>query len=119
VTARLIPGTHAQNVIGVADELQDLPPASTVALALALAVVAGVLDVDVLVELLPLLLHAASSDMAATPVTVAVILRVFDNILVKLLCSVLPCSCAVAAAVPVRGKRPPGSPPDRSYGGGP
>src|ERR1700683_497877 len=76
VTARLIPGTHAQNVIGVADELQDLPPASTLALALALAVVAGVLDVDVLVELLPLLLHAASSDMAATPVTVAVILRV-------------------------------------------
>lgn len=37
VTARLMPGTHAQNVTGVAEELQDLPPASTVALALALA----------------------------------------------------------------------------------
>src|SRR5580692_10207440 len=43
VTARLIPGTHAQNVIGVADELQDLPPASTLALALALALAVAVL----------------------------------------------------------------------------
>src|ERR1700691_3285256 len=47
VTARLIPGTQAQNVIGVADELQDLPPASTDALALALAVaVALAVDPD-------------------------------------------------------------------------
>src|ERR1700677_4459323 len=94
VTARLIPGTQAQNMTGVDDELQDFPPASTVADALALALVlvlalalvplAAVLD-D------PLLLHAASSEMAAAPATPAVILRVFDNILARLLSSVLPC----------------------------
>ena len=91
VTARLMPGTHAQNITGVAEELQDLPPASTVALALALALlVAPPADVPLLL-LLPPLLHAASSETAAAPATAMVILRFLNDILVKLLCSVLPC----------------------------
>src|SRR5580704_8169256 len=78
VTARLIPGTQAQNVTGVADELQDLPPASTDALALALAVDPDDEDdEDDEDELLPLLLQAASTKMAAVPAAAAVILRVF------------------------------------------
>jgi hypothetical protein len=99
VTARLIPGTQAQNVIGVADELQDLPPASTDALAPALAVAVDPDDEDDPddAELLPLLLQAASIKMAADPAAAAVILRGFDNILARLLCSVLPYLCAVAA----------------------
>src|SRR3984885_14914187 len=64
VTARLIPGTQAQNVIGVADELQDLPPASTVADALALSLAIVIVPFSAVV-LLPLLLHAARSDRAA------------------------------------------------------
>src|SRR5580693_10750674 len=88
VTARLIPGTQAQNVIGVADELQDLPPASTDALALALAVDPDDEDDEDDAELLPLLLQAASIKMAAVPAAAAVILRGFDNILARLLCSV-------------------------------
>src|SRR5580704_11768312 len=96
VTARLIPGTQAQNVTGVADELQDLPPASTDALALALALAVDPDDED---ELLPLLLQAASTKMAAVPAAAAVILRVFDNILARLLCSVLTYVCAVAAVL--------------------
>jgi hypothetical protein len=83
-----MPGTHAQNITGVAEELQDLPPASTVALALAL-LVAPPADVPLL--LLPPLLHAASSETAAAPATAMVILRFLNDILVKLLCSVLPC----------------------------
>src|SRR5271170_7808522 len=71
VTARLIPGTQAQNMTGVADELQDLPPASTDALALVLALALAVAvdedDEDDEGELLPLLLQAASSKMAAAP----------------------------------------------------
>jgi hypothetical protein len=102
VTARLIPGTQAQNVIGVADELQDLPPASTDALALALAVAVDPDDEDDEAELLPLLLQAASTKMAAAPAAAAVILRVFDNILARLLCSVLPYLFAVAAVPPGR-----------------
>src|SRR5580704_8819007 len=97
VTARLIPGTQAQNVTGVADELQDLPPARRDALALALAVDPD--DEDDEDELLPLLLQAASTKMAAVPAAAAVILRVFDNILARLLCSVLPYVCAVAAVL--------------------
>src|ERR1700677_573349 len=80
VTARLIPGTQAQNVIGVADELQDLPPASTAADALALALAVDPDDEDDEAELLPLLLQAASTKMAAAPAAAAVIFRVFDNI---------------------------------------
>src|SRR5580698_10156276 len=105
VTARLIPGTQAQNVIGVADELQDLPPASTVAVALALVV-----DPVAAVVLLPLLLHAARSDRAAAPATAADTRagprasdwnRFLDDIVARLLCSVLPCLSAVAAVPPV------------------
>jgi hypothetical protein len=81
-----MPGTHAQNITGVADELQDLPPASTVALALAPAVVPPA----VVPPLLDELLHAASSETAAAPATATVILRVLDDIVAKLLCSVLP-----------------------------
>src|SRR5580704_1158288 len=99
VTARLIQGTQAQNVTGVADELQDLPPASTDALALALALAVDPDDEDDEDELLPLLLQAASTKMAAVPAAAAVILRVFDNILARLLCSVLPYVCAVAAVL--------------------
>jgi hypothetical protein len=111
VTARLIPGTQAQNVIGVADELQDLPPASTVADALALALaLALVVDPVAAVVLLPLLLHAARSDRAAAPATAADTRagprasdwnRFLDDIVARLLCSVLPCLSAVAAVPPV------------------
>src|ERR1700733_14302427 len=92
VTARLIPGTQAQNMTGVDDELQDFPPASTVAdaLALALALVLALVPLAAVLDD-PLLLHAASSEMAAAPATPAVILRVFDNIMARLLSSVLPC----------------------------
>jgi hypothetical protein len=109
VTARLIPGTQAQNVIGVADELQDLPPASTVADALALAL-ALVVDPVAAVVLLPLLLHAARSERAAAPATAADTRagprastwnRFLDDIVARLLCSVLPYLSAVAAVPPV------------------
>src|ERR1700689_5076662 len=70
VTARLIPGTQAQNVIGVADELQDLPPASTVA------------------------------DTRAGP-RASNWNRFLDDIVARLLCSVLPYLSAVAAVPPV------------------
>src|SRR5580692_1558752 len=102
VTARLIPGTHAQNVIGVADELQDLPPASTLALALALALVVLLDPPEAALEDDPLLLHAASSERAAAPATAAdtraglrAIARngFLDLIVTRLLCSVLPCFC--------------------------
>jgi hypothetical protein len=83
-------------VIGVADELQDLPPASTDALALAVAVDED--DEDEEAELLPLLLQAASGKMATAPAA-AIILRVLGNILVKLLCSVLPCFVCGAAVL--------------------
>jgi hypothetical protein len=96
-----MPGTQAQNITGVAEELQDLPPASTVALALALAL-ADVPPADVL--LLPdELLHAASSETAAAPATAMVIPRFFNDILVKLLCSVLPCLRAMPLSVRARG----------------
>src|ERR1700683_2320608 len=90
VTARLIPGTQAQNMTGVDDELQDFPPASTVADALALALALVLLPLAAVLDD-PLLLHAASSEMAAAPATPTVILRVFDNIVARLLSSVLPC----------------------------
>src|ERR1700691_2143994 len=107
VTARLIPGTQAQNMIGVDDELQDFPPASTVADALALAL-ALVPLADVLDD--PLLLHAASSEMAAAPAAAAVILRVFDNIMARLLSSVLPCCVRLPRPPVVRrwSRWPPG-----------
>jgi hypothetical protein len=70
-----------------------LPPASTDALALALALAVDADDEDDEAELLPLLLQAASIKMAAAPAVAALILRVFDNILAKLLCSVLPYLC--------------------------
>jgi hypothetical protein len=60
------------------------PPATTVTLGLALAVLPGVLVVSG-VLLLPPLLHAASSEMAAVPATAVVILRVLDDILAWLL----------------------------------
>src|ERR1700727_3650008 len=66
VTARLIPGTQAQNMTGVDDELQDLPPASTVADALALALALVLVPLAAVLDD-PLLLHAASSEMAAAP----------------------------------------------------
>jgi hypothetical protein len=97
---------------GVADELQDLPPASTDALALALALAVDPDDADDAdeAELLPLLLQAASIKMAAVPAAAAVILRVFDNILARLLCSVLPYLFAVAALLswPPAAAGPPG-----------
>ncbi|MGH3174389.1 MAG: hypothetical protein ACRDPF_11080 [Streptosporangiaceae bacterium] len=74
-------------------------------MGLALALLAGELVVPpaaVLLLLLPPLLHAASREMAAAPATAVVILRVLDDILVKLLCSVLPCLRAVAALSPGR-----------------
>jgi hypothetical protein len=95
-----MPGTHAQNITGVAEELQDLPPASTVALALALALV----DVPPPAVLLPAeLLHAASSETAAAPATATVILRFFNDIVTKLLCSVLPFLRAMPLSVRARG----------------
>jgi hypothetical protein len=67
------------------------PPATTVTLGLALAVLAGVLaEPPPLLLVLPPLLHAASSEMAAAPAAAVVILRVLDNMVAKLLCSVLP-----------------------------
>jgi len=97
----------------VAVELHE-PPATTdtlgLALALALAVVFGAPAAEADDVLAPLL-HAASSEMAAAPAAVAVIFRVLDNILARLLSSVLPCLPAVAAAVPARGstpRKPPG-----------
>jgi hypothetical protein len=70
VTARLIPGTQAQKVILVALELQDLPPASTEALGLALLLAVPLAAaVPLLVPLLP---QAATSATAARPVRPAV-----------------------------------------------
>jgi len=101
VTARPIPGTQAQNKTLVALGLHE--PATTVTVGLALAVLAGELVVPPpVLLLLPPLLHAASREMAAAPATAVVILRVLDDILVKLLCSVLPCLRAVAALSPGR-----------------
>jgi hypothetical protein len=97
---------------GVADELQDLPPASTDALALALAVAVDEDDEDDEDdegELLPLLLQAASSKMAAAPEAVAVILRFLHDILAKLLCPVLPFWCAVAVLASRLRRRAPRS----------
>jgi hypothetical protein len=116
VTARLIPGTHAQNVTGVADELQDLPPASTLALALALALALVVLldPPEAALEDDPLLLHAASSEMAAAPATAAdtraglrAIARngFLDLIVTRLLCSVLPCFLRLPLSPGRRGVR--------------
>jgi len=105
-----MPGTHAQNITGVAEELHDLPPASTVALALALALlVAPPADVPLL-PLLPPLLHAASSETAAAPATAMVILRVLDDIVTKLLVSVLPCLRAVPFQCGPGGRLPGSSP---------
>jgi hypothetical protein len=91
VTARPIPGTQAQNKTLVALGLHE-PLPTTVTVGLALAVLAGELVVPppAALLLLPPLLHAASREMAAAPATAVVILRVLDDILVKLLCSVLP-----------------------------
>jgi hypothetical protein len=109
VTARPIPGTHAQKVILVALELLHEPPASTVTLgdALAAALLADELagELAELDELL--LLHPASSPRATAPTTAVVSRagllsptgrargrnRVLEDILARLLCSVLPCSC--------------------------
>src|SRR5882757_5081262 len=98
VTARPIPGTQAQNKTLVALALHE-PPATTLTLGLALAVLAGELVVP---PAALVLLHAASIQMAAAPATAVVILRVLDDIVVKLLCSVLPCLRAVAALSPGR-----------------
>ena len=100
VTARPIPGTQAQNKTLVALALHE-PPATTLTLGLALLAGALVVPPPALL-LLPPLLHAASIQMAAAPATAVVILRVLDDILVKLLCSVLPCLRAVAALSPGR-----------------
>jgi len=86
VTARPIPGTQAQKRTLVALGLHE-PPATTVTVGLALAVLAGVLAEPppvlllLLLLLLPPLLHAASSEMAAAPAIAVVILRVLDDIL--------------------------------------
>src|SRR5258708_25265325 len=66
VTARLMPGTHAQNVILVALELHDAPPASTEALGLALEGVPEPAAVPPVGPPLPQ--AAASSETAAAPV---------------------------------------------------
>ena len=66
VTARAMPGTQAQKVIFVALELQDAPPASTLAAGLAEALAVPP------VLLVPLLPQAASSASAATPASPAV-----------------------------------------------
>jgi hypothetical protein len=88
VTARLIPGTQAQNVIFVALELQDAPPASTEALGLALLLplLAGAAP-----PVVPLLPHAASSATAASPASPAVTRAgprtlELDNMMAKLPC---------------------------------
>jgi len=96
VTARPIPGTQAQNKTLVALGLHE--PATTVTVGLALAVLAGELVVPPPVLLLPPLLHAASREMAAAPATAVVILRVLDDILARLLCSILPFCLRVAVA---------------------
>jgi len=103
VTARPIPGTQAQNKTLVALALHE-PPATTLTLGLALAVLAGELVVPppAALLLLPPLLHAASREMAAAPATAVVILRDLDDMLARLLCSVLPCLRAVAALSPGR-----------------
>jgi hypothetical protein len=102
VTARPIPGTHAQKVILVALELLHEPPATTDTLVdgLAVALDAGE-PRDELDE--PLLLHPPSSEMATAPATAVVKRaslkgtrgrcrnRVLDDIVAGLLCSVLPC----------------------------
>jgi hypothetical protein len=98
-----MPGTHAQNITGVAEELQDLPPASTVALALALAPALVDVPPPAAVLLLPDELHAASSETAAAPATAMVILRVLVDIVGKLLCSVLPHLRAMPFSVRARG----------------
>src|SRR5262249_13959097 len=82
---------RAQLALALAPALELVPPA-------------GVLDE------LPLLLHAASSEMAAAPATAAVTLRVLDDIVARLLCSVLPWLGAIAAAAPAREDDPHGSP---------
>jgi hypothetical protein len=119
-----MPGTQAQKVILVALELLHEPPASTVTLGDALAAAlladeAGELDeLDELDELL----HPASSERATAPTTAVTILslpgtsggcrnRVLDDILAKLLCSVLPCFCVRLPLSPgraacVRRRRP-------------
>jgi hypothetical protein len=67
VTARPMPGTQAQKVIFTAFGLQD-PPATTLTLGLALAVVPVLVLAAVLgVVDEPLLLQAASSDNAPAP----------------------------------------------------
>jgi hypothetical protein len=62
VTARLMPGTQAQNVIFVALELHDAPPASTDALGLALLL--APLPEPLVGALVP---QAASTETAASP----------------------------------------------------
>jgi hypothetical protein len=62
LTARPIPGTQAQNVIFVAEEFLQEPPATSVALELALA-----LDEPAAAGLPLLPPHAASRESAAAP----------------------------------------------------
>ncbi|MGH3188023.1 MAG: hypothetical protein ACRDOL_12300 [Streptosporangiaceae bacterium] len=95
------------------------PPATTVtvglALALALAlVVAVLLDPAAAGDELPLLLHAARSEMAAAPATAADTCagrlasagnRFLDDIVAKLLCSVLPCFLRLPLSPGRRGVR--------------
>jgi len=71
VTARLIPGTQAQNVSCVALELQDLPPASTLADALAVGELDFFAPPPPAEEDEPELPHATSSVAAATPASTA------------------------------------------------
>jgi hypothetical protein len=118
VTARPIPGTHAQKVILVALELLHEPPATTVTLGDALAAAvepAGEPDED------EALLHPASSEKATAATTAVMTLtlglingvgtrgrcrnRVLDDILAGLLCSVWPCFVCVAALLSGRLRR--------------
>jgi hypothetical protein len=64
VTARPIPGTQAQNVIFVAEEFLQEPPATSVALELALALA---LDEPAAAGLPLLPPHAASRESATVP----------------------------------------------------
>jgi hypothetical protein len=86
VTARLIPGTQAQKVIFVALALQDLPPASTDALGLALLLPLAAAVPPLVVPLLP---QAATSAMPARPARLAVTRTRtldLDNMMAKLPC---------------------------------
>jgi hypothetical protein len=74
-----MPGTQPQNVILVADELQDLPPASTLADGLAEAFAEPEPLLLLLVPLVPQAASSAPAAITATPVVSRAALRVTDR----------------------------------------